>query len=266
MTDRPEVSVELSPSPARYDGKSGNELARLLALPRVEVFQHVTSTLDVVHSLGEGGAPAGTLVLADEQTAGRGRMRRSWRSDAGAGIWLTLLERPSSDEALGVLALRIALALAPALESFATSRALLKWPNDVYVGGKKLAGVLVEARWRGPRLDWLALGVGVNVRVPEGFDVAGLRPGSDRVSVLAAIVPALRAAASKPGLLDPEEVEQFAARDLAAGHRCVEPAEGIVSGIATDGALLVTGRDGQTSVYSGSLVLDSDVHSLGGSA
>ena len=266
MTDRPDASDESSPSATRYDGKSGDELARLLALPRVVVFQHVTSTLDVVHSFGEAGAPAGTLVLADEQTAGRGRMRRSWRSDAGAGIWLTLLERPSSDESLGVLALRIALALAPALDAFTTSRTLLKWPNDVYVAAKKLAGVLVEARWRGPRLDWLAIGVGINVRVPEGFDVAGLRPNSDRVAVLSAIVPALRTAASIPGLLDPEEIKHFATRDLAAGHHCVEPAEGIVHGIAADGALLVTGRNGPTSVYSGSLVLHSDVHSLGDSA
>ena len=121
---------------------------------------------------------------------------------SGGRIWLTLLERPFSDESVGVLALRIALALAPALDVFTASPAQLKWPNDVYVRGKKLAGVLVEARWRGTRLDWLALGVGINVRVPQDLDVAGLRSGTDRVAVLTAIVPALRTASAKPGVLD----------------------------------------------------------------
>ncbi|HKW50082.1 MAG TPA: biotin--[acetyl-CoA-carboxylase] ligase [Gemmatimonadaceae bacterium] len=260
------MSLASSAGAARYDGRAGDELAAILALPRVVVFDEVTSTLDIAHGQGEAGAPAGTLVLADAQTAGRGRMRRAWRSDPGAGIWLTLLERPASDEALGVLALRIALALAPALDLFTVSPTQLKWPNDVYVDGRKLAGVLVEARWRGARLDWLALGVGINVRAPKDLDVAGLRPGSDRVQALSAIVPALRVAAAKPGLLDRDEIAQFAARDLAVGQHCVAPAKGIVAGIAPDGALLVNGKDGATSVYAGSLVLDSEVHSLGGSA
>src|SRR5256885_1582657 len=100
-----------------YDGRSAEELATILHLPRVMLFSEVGSTLDITHQLGEEGAAAGTLVLADEQTAGRGRLGRSWQSDRGAGIWLTLLERPRHDDALGVLALRLALALAPALEA-----------------------------------------------------------------------------------------------------------------------------------------------------
>ena len=265
MSDRPDLNVASSANTARYNGRSGDELATTLALPRVIVFDEVTSTLDVAHELGEAGAPAGTLVLADAQTTGRGRMRRSWRSDPGAGIWLTLLERPSSDEALGVLALRIALALAPGLDVFSASPVQLKWPNDVYAQGKKLAGVLVEARWRGARLDWLAIGVGINVRVPPDLDVAGLRADSNRIEVLSAIVPGLRAAAAKPGLLDSEELARFSRRDLALGRRCIAPADGIVTGVASDGALIVDGRDGHRSVYAGSLVLESDVLSFGGS-
>ena len=266
MSGKPEIRLAPSTSTARYDGRSGDELAAVLGLPRVVVFEEVTSTLDVAHELGDAGAPAGTLVIADAQTAGRGRMRRSWRSDPGAGIWLTLLERPASEEALGVLALRIALALAPALDSFAAASVRLKWPNDVYLDARKLAGVLVEARWRGARLDWLALGVGINMRVPPDLDVAGLRPGSDRVAVLSAIIPALRAAAAKPGLLDREEIARFAARDFAAGRRCVAPVSGVVAGIASDGALIVNGNEGPMSIYAGSLVLDTDAHSSGGPA
>ena len=100
-----------------YDGRSAKEIAATLALPRVVLFEEIGSTLDVAHRLGEEGAAAGTLVLADAQTAGRGRMGRSWQSEPGAGIWLTLLERPSGDDALTVLALRLALALGPALDA-----------------------------------------------------------------------------------------------------------------------------------------------------
>jgi BirA family transcriptional regulator, biotin operon repressor / biotin---[acetyl-CoA-carboxylase] ligase len=258
-----------SPTPlstARYDGRSGEELAAILSLPRVLAFDEVASTLDIAHELGEQRAPAGTLVLADTQTAGRGRMRRSWRSDRGAGVWLTMLERPARDDALGVLALRLALGLAPALDGFSASPVRLKWPNDLYVDGRKLAGVLVEARWHGARLDWLAVGVGINVRAPEGMDAAGLVSGTNRIELLRAIVPALRAAAAAPGLLNRDEIARFGARDFAVGKRCLAPAAGVVAGIDLDGALLVEGSEGRSAHHAGSLILEGEVNSLGDSA
>ena len=251
-----------SPGIATYDGRDAGTLAGLLELPRVLVFDEVGSTLDVIHALGERGEPAGTLVLADAQTAGRGRLGRSWRSDRGAGIWLTLLERPVSAESLGVLALRLALAVAPALEPFAGAATQLKWPNDVYVGERKLAGVLVEARWRGPRLDWVAIGVGINVRPPAAFDGAGLAPTAQRVDVLMAVVPALRAAARATGLLTGDELARYARRDLALGRACTEPALGVVAGTRADGALLVDTAAGRVACHAGSLVL-APANSLG---
>lgn len=251
-----------SPDIATYDGRDADTLAALLDLPRVLVFDEVASTLDVTHALGERGERAGTLVLADAQTAGRGRMGRSWRSDPGAGIWLTLLERPTTHESLGVLALRLALALAPALERFALGATRLKWPNDVYVGERKLAGVLVEARWRGARLDWVAIGVGINVRPPAGFDGAGLTPTAARVDVLVAVVPALRAAAGATGPLTDDELTRYAGRDLALGRECSEPASGVVAGVRADGALLVDTPAGCVACHAGSLVLAA-ANSLG---
>jgi BirA family biotin operon repressor/biotin-[acetyl-CoA-carboxylase] ligase len=252
--------MSVVPSTARsgesYDGRSAADLAAALELPRVVLFDEVGSTLDVTHELAEAGADAGTLVLADAQTAGRGRMGRSWRSEPGAGIWLTLLERPGSDESLGVLALRIALALAPALDPFAPAPIRLKWPNDLFIEDKKLAGVLVEARWHGAHLDWLALGVGINLRVPEVFKVAALLPAVDRVGVLEAVVPALRLAVRKSGRLTERELVEFQARDLALGKRVCAPAVGIVAGLGADGALLVDGPDGRIACHAGSLVLD----------
>ena len=256
------ASVPRSPNIATYDGRDAGTLASLLELPRVLVFDEVGSTLDVAHSLGERGEPAGTLVIADAQTAGRGRMGRSWRSDPGAGIWLTLLERPAGAESLGVLALRLALAVAPALAPFAGAPTRLKWPNDVYVGERKLAGVLVEARWHGPRLDWVAIGVGINVRPPAAFDGAGLAPGVQRLEVLAAVVPAVRTAARATGPLTDDELTRFTHHDLALGRACTEPASGVVTGIRADGALLVETAAGQVACHAGSLVL-APANSLG---
>ena len=104
-----------------YDGRAGASLVRLLDLPRVEVFDSVTSTMDVAHHLAESGAPAGTLVLAEEQTAGRGRSGRSWTSAAGAGIWLSILERPRDAAATETLSLRVGLRAARVLDRWAAS-------------------------------------------------------------------------------------------------------------------------------------------------
>lgn len=227
----------------------------MLALPRVVLFAEVASTLDIAHEMGDEGAAAGTLILADAQTAGRGRMGRSWHSEPGRGIWLTLLERPVADERLSVLSLRIALALAPALDPFADDAVRLKWPNDVYVGVRKLAGVLLEARWRGPRLDWLAVGVGINVRAPRGYDAASLGSGAERLPVLRSVVPGLRRAVATTGPLGVSELAHFAARDLARGRECESPARGRVAGIDAGGALLIDTATGRAAFHGGSLIL-----------
>src|SRR5262249_45241127 len=160
------------------DGHTGDQLAHRLGLPKVVAFDETTSTLDVAHVLGAEGALAGTLILADAQTAGRGRLGRSWTSERGAGIWLTMIERPSDVVAIEVLPLRIGLALANALDAFAVETVSLKWPNDVYVAGRKLAGILVEARWREAALEWIAIGIGINVRPPASEARAiGVRGG-----------------------------------------------------------------------------------------
>ena len=243
----------------RYDGEHADDLARRLGLAAVVAFDEVGSTLDVAHTLAADGAASGTLVIADAQSAGRGRMGRSWRSEAGAGVWLTLIERPGSSRALDVLSLRIGLALAPALDVFAHERVLLKWPNDMYVGDRKLAGVLVEARWRESVPEWIAIGVGINVRVPSGEPRAvGLRDNVSRIAVLDAVVPAIRAASILEGPLGESELGAFAARDLAQGRRCVEPVAGTVQGIDASGALLVRVGSEVRAVRGGSLVLQEE--------
>jgi len=215
--------------------------------------------MDVAHRLAGEGAASGTLALADQQTAGRGRGGKSWASAPGAGVWLTMIERPSDITGLEVLSLRAGIAAAEALDRFAPEPIRLKWPNDLYVDRGKLGGILVEARWREQAVEWVAIGVGVNVRQPENMDNAGsLDPGTSRLDVLAELVPALRRAAASIGPLDPEELEEFNARDLARGRMCTEPALGRVAGITRKGELLVALADTVAPFRSGSLVLEEE--------
>jgi len=134
----------------------------------------------------------------------------------------------------------------------------LKWPNDLYVSGAKLAGILVEARWRDAQLEWAAIGLGVNLIPPAGLAGAALRPNTSRVHVLSEIVPAIRAAAAATGPLTARELAEYASRDLALGRRCREPVAGTVAGIDADGSLLVHAAEGTVSCRSGSLVLEEE--------
>ncbi len=241
------------------DDLLARELAARLGLPRVAMYSEVGSTLDVAHDLAAAGAPMGTLVVADAQTAGRGRHGRHWRSAPGAGLWLTLLARPRDSSALEVLSLRTGLVLARALDAFTDATVRLKWPNDLYLDGRKLGGILVEARWREGQPEWIAVGVGINIIAPAGEPRAiGLRPGVDRWDLLAAVAPALRDAADVTGLLSRDELDEFARRDVAAGERCTAPVPGIVRGIDATGALLVDVGSGTTAVRAGSLALSGD--------
>ncbi len=225
-------------------------------LARLEYHALVGSTMDEAHRLAQAGAEAGTLVVADAQAGGRGRGGRSWASESGAGIWMTLIERPSDQRALDVLALRIGLALSDALEPFCDGRITLKWPNDLFVGAGKLAGILIEARWRESLPEWVAIGVGVNRRVPASFpDAASLRAGILRDDLLRSMLPAMRRAASQVGSLTPGECTAWAERDLAYGRDITEPRAGRAMGIDATGALLITEPRGATyAARSGSLV------------
>lgn len=235
-------------------------LALECGLAALEHYALVGSTMDEAHRLAQAGAVAGTLVLADAQDGGRGRGGRSWASEPGAGIWMTLIERPRDQRALDVLALRIGLALASALEPFCDGRITLKWPNDLFVGAGKLAGILIEARWRESLPEWVAIGVGVNRRVPTSFpDAASVRADVSRDDLLRAMLPAMRRAAAQIGSLAPVERAQWAERDLAYGLDITEPRVGRAMGIDASGALLIVEpRGAMYAARSGSLVFAAE--------
>ena len=211
--------------------------------------------MDVAHELAERGAPSGTVVLTDRQMAGRGRSGRAWSSPPGAGITMTLIERLEDPQAVPVLSLRLGLHAAPILDMFATDVVRLKWPNDLLLPAGKLGGILVEARWHSQQLEWVAIGIGVNVAMPEIPGTAGLAAGANRIDVLRELLPALRAGAAVRGGLSREEIDAFESRDWARGRMAASPAAGTVRGLSPSGALIIETATGPVECMTGSLVL-----------
>jgi BirA family biotin operon repressor/biotin-[acetyl-CoA-carboxylase] ligase len=244
---------------ATLDGLSAPSLAAQLGLSACEVYECVGSTMDLAHEAAGRGVAADTLIIANAQDAGRGRGGRRWSSPAGGGLWMTLIERPSSASGLDVLSLRVGLHVAEAIEPLAVAPVRLKWPNDLFVGEGKLAGILIEARWHDRRVEWVAIGLGLNIVPPRDVTpAAGLAPGVTRVQALQRIIPALRTAAAGEGPLTAEELSRFAARDLSVGRLASAPAVGVVAGIAATGELMVDTDAGPLACRSGSLVFSEE--------
>jgi BirA family transcriptional regulator, biotin operon repressor / biotin---[acetyl-CoA-carboxylase] ligase len=125
--------------------------------------ESLPSTNDLALRLTEIPVPEGTVVLADEQTAGRGRMGRRWVSPRG-GIWLSVILRPRLPaDQVAVIGLVTAAAAAGAVRRVTGLSARVKWPNDVLVDGKKTAGILAEAA---PSPGWIVVGIGINANIP----------------------------------------------------------------------------------------------------
>jgi BirA family biotin operon repressor/biotin-[acetyl-CoA-carboxylase] ligase len=212
---------------------------------QVHRFERLPSTQDEAHRLAASGAPAGTVVVAAEQAAGRGSRGRSWTSPRG-GLWLSLICRPAEVEGIESLSLRAGLAVAEALEcvpGFPTIA--LKWPNDLIVGDRKVGGVLCEARWQGEGLGWVVVGVGLNVCNPlaEGARhpparLAEWRPDLTVDDVLWPVVQHLTPLAGAASTMTDAERAAFARRDWLAGRSLA------ADGIAGDGALRVRRPDG----------------------
>ncbi len=219
-------------APLALDGVAAADLAGRWGVPQCHVFHELDSTFTTTHDLGAQGAPAGTVVIAEAQTAGRGRDGHTWHSPAG-GVWLGMLLRPARAE-LGVISVRVGLAVADAVDALlGRGETRLKWPNDVLLADRKLAGILCEGRWHGERLQWLAVGVGVNVcnAIPavvarRAVALDEWLPAVRRLDVLDRLVPALAGLASGEPALSERECTAFAARDWLQGRQLRSPAAG----------------------------------------
>lgn len=133
--------------------------------PAVYRYETVDSTNTVCRTLAREGAPDGTAVLACRQTAGRGRMGRGFESPAGLGLYLSMLWRPvTSPEGLLPLTAMAAASAVLAIRRVTGADIRIKWPNDLVLRGKKLAGILTEASLSGGGVEHVVIGIGVNLR------------------------------------------------------------------------------------------------------
>jgi BirA family biotin operon repressor/biotin-[acetyl-CoA-carboxylase] ligase len=256
-----------------WEGCSETRLAAHWLLPAVHLHSVAGSTNDLARRLAVAGAPTGTLVLAEEQRAGRGRGLNAWSSPPGVGLWASLVVRGLTPTDVGLLPIRVAVAVADALDPWAGDRLRVKWPNDLIIDDRKLGGILCEASWEGHRLDHVIVGIGVNLlQAPNEFPDA-LRDSAtslraaigrslSRFDVATALLGALRPLVIDPILADPEDlVKRFAGRDHLRG-RMVEIrdagtgrllAAGRARSIDVDGGLLIESRDGFDIVRSGTV-------------
>jgi BirA family biotin operon repressor/biotin-[acetyl-CoA-carboxylase] ligase len=255
---------------ARFDSRlTTHRLGRWLLLRH-----EAESTNDLAWEAAFEGAPDGTVVIADHQTRGRGREGRSWLDPAGKGVALSVLLHPGCDRAAFATAPLVAgLALARGLDAHGVD-ADLKWPNDLLLGGRKLAGVLCESRRLADGADAFVIGVGVNVtqRAPDfppelreqATSLALAGHELDRETVAAAFLNAL-----EPLWDEHQEGDARVALDhWRTRARCwgrpvsVRTPSGLVTGdalaLADDGALIVRTAAGEdVRVLAGDVALDA---------
>jgi BirA family transcriptional regulator, biotin operon repressor / biotin---[acetyl-CoA-carboxylase] ligase len=224
---------------------------RGLGSPRLHI-RSVGSTNDRARELAQRGAPHGTLVTASAQTAGRGRQGRTWTAPPGRALLCSLVIRDP--------ARLLPLAAGVAVADVVGPEAMIKWPNDVLLGGRKVAGILVEGR---PQERWAVLGIGVNVALREDDFPAELRGRATTLGLDPdAVEPTLSSLlASLERWVDAHAAEVLTAvrpRDALLGRRVRwADGEGEGAGIDGDGRLVVNTANGRVALDSG------EVHLLG---
>jgi BirA family biotin operon repressor/biotin-[acetyl-CoA-carboxylase] ligase len=214
----------------------------MIGRPRVH-HRLTDSTNERARELAALGAPHGTLVTADQQTAGRGRQGREWVAAPGAALLMSVVLRNAS----ATLPLAAAVAVCEALPVDAA----IKWPNDIWIDRRKLAGILVEAR---PQEGWAVLGVGVNVRdAPPLEHVTSLNSAIDAEELLERLLLALDGWLSRPL---PEVLAAWRSRDALLGEMVRwQNSSGKGVGIDESGALLVDTGSGRVALQAGEVHL-----------
>jgi BirA family biotin operon repressor/biotin-[acetyl-CoA-carboxylase] ligase len=224
----------------------------MIGVPRVH-HRVADSTNERAKALAEAGASHGTLVTADEQTAGRGRQGRAWVAPPGSALLMSLILRPPPES--------LPLAAAVAVAEAVPVDCRIKWPNDVLVDDRKLAGILVEGR---PQEGWAVLGIGLNRTTPhEGFPpelretATSLAMSASEVptaaELLVALVQSLERRLASPL---PEVLQEWRRRDALLGSEVRwTGGEGRAAGIDEDGSLLVDTRDGRVALAAGEVHL-----------
>lgn len=241
----------------------------LLPLPEgVQYKAEVGSTMDEIRALARAGAPEWTVVLADQQTHGRGRRGKVWQSQAGSGLYFSILLRPRVTlSSLGLLPLLVGASLAASIQSHLGLTTQLKWSNDLLsLDGRKLAGILLESEVIRNNVKFVVLGIGVNVHrqdFPEELRATALEEFGEvkRGSLFRAVFGRLRLDYAR-FLEQPEFALQLwksFPNSLGKIVQILEPSGDTWSGIALDldssGALLVQTETEIKTVFAGEVSL-----------
>lgn len=226
---------------------------------RVVVYPSIGSTNDEAKRLAETGEPEGTLVIAEGQTAGRGRLQRSWWAPPGTALLMSLIFRPDlAPYQAQRLTMLCSLAICEAIARTTGLAPAVKWPNDVLLHGRKVCGILTELGIEGPRLAYAVVGMGINVNVD--FSGAG-----ELASTATSLVQELGHEASRLELLRAILVDideryarlragesphaEWAARLATLGQQVIvttptEQLSGFATGVDADGTLLLRDENG----------------------
>ncbi len=237
---------------------------------RIILHKETVSTNDDAHRLAGDNASAGTVVIAEVQTKGRGRLERSWHSPAGKDLLFSVILDPAAArQGPGLFTLAAGVAVARGMSYFGI-KAALKWPNDVRVNGRKLSGILCEAGGR-TGMDYLVAGIGINVNLTkedlpsELADTATsmyIEKGRamDRAYVLKNVLACLEReverieSGQQDGVLDAWMRFFESSGKMVKAHTPSGEIEGRASGVRADGALLVMTEDGEQAVMAGDVV------------
>lgn len=206
------------------------------------------STSERARELAEAGAPSGTVVTAAEQSEGRGRRGRVWVAPAGKALLYSAILRPL-DERHALLPLAVPLAVCEAIEAVAPLSCRVKWPNDVWVEERKVAGVLIEAR----PPDWAVIGIGVNVAIePDEFpdDLRWPATSVGGSATVEEVRGALNEALSEQVTRPPQQtLADFRDRDVLVGREVgwtgAEGGSGVARDVDARGNLVVEAEDGE---------------------
>lgn len=238
---------------------------------RLVYLTSTASTQDVARGEAEADAPAGTVVVAEEQTAGRGRFGRAWVSPSGKNLYLTLIVRPPL-ERLRSLSVVAPLAVCLAIEETTGLEPRIKWPNDILINGRKLAGILIESELSGRSVKYALVGPGVNVNfdIEESSEIADIATSlkrelgheTSREELLASILnqfEALYQRAAGGG----EVLREWRSRLETLGRRIKvtfggQVEEGVAEDVDTDGNLILLRADGsRVAIEAGEVTLRS---------
>jgi BirA family biotin operon repressor/biotin-[acetyl-CoA-carboxylase] ligase len=239
----------------------------------IHYFEEVISTNEVARRLADRGAEEGTLVLAESQTAGRGRLGRQWFSPAGKGIWVSIVLRPAIQPPKAPnLTMVAAVAAAKAIAEVSSLKAGIKWPNDVLINGKKVCGILTELKAETERIHYVVVGIGLNVNLSSEDFLPELHATATSLA-LEAGHPVSRVLLTQRLLFHLETAyfsylshgfnaikDAWKKMNVTLGRAVLVTApEGQYAGMALDiddnGALLVAGEAGIKSFYAGDVTL-----------